>query len=76
MPRAVQPREGDRVRTGAPSLLPVRAMIAVAKADGQIDTQESQVIVNRINGIDLRADEKALLFRGVRPVAGHRCAGM
>lgn len=37
-------------------------MIAAAKADGQIDTQESQAILNQINALDLPADDKAFLF--------------
>lgn len=59
---AFLPREDDRVGTGALSLLLARAMIAAAKADGQIDTQESQAILNQINGLDLPAEDKAFLF--------------
>jgi len=59
---AFLPREDDRAATGALSLLLARAMIAAAKADGQIDTQESQAILNQINGLDLPADDKAFLF--------------
>jgi uncharacterized membrane protein YebE (DUF533 family) len=50
--------EGDT----ALGLLLARAMIAAAKADGQIDVQESQAILNRINGLTLPAEEKAFLF--------------
>jgi uncharacterized membrane protein YebE (DUF533 family) len=44
------------------SLLLSRAMIAAAKADGQIDVQESQTLLNRINGLDLPAEDKAFLY--------------
>ncbi|MEO5343484.1 MAG: tellurite resistance TerB family protein [Gammaproteobacteria bacterium SHHR-1] len=44
------------------SLLLVRAMISAAKADGQIDTQESQAILNQINELQLSAEDKAFLF--------------
>ncbi len=37
-------------------------MIAAAKADGQIDVQESQAIPNQINSLALPAEDKALLF--------------
>ena len=40
----------------------VKAMIAAAKADGQIDTGESQAILNQINSLDLPAEDKAFLF--------------
>jgi uncharacterized membrane protein YebE (DUF533 family) len=56
------PRETDAAGTNALSLLLARAMISAAKADGQIDTQESQVILNQINGLGLPADDKAFLF--------------
>ncbi|MFO8003531.1 tellurite resistance TerB family protein [Thioalkalivibrio sp.] len=59
---AFLPREDDGAGTAALSLLLARAMIAAAKADGQIDTQESQTILNQINGLDLPADDKAFLF--------------
>jgi uncharacterized membrane protein YebE (DUF533 family) len=59
---AFLPRSDDRAGTSALSLLLARAMIAAAKADGQIDTQESQTILNQINGLDLPADYKAFLF--------------
>jgi len=37
-------------------------MIAAAKADGQIETRESQAILNQINELGLPAEEKAFLF--------------
>ncbi len=43
-------------------MLLARAMIAAAKADGQIDLGESQRILNQINGLDLAAQDKAFLF--------------
>ena len=39
------------------SQLIIRAMISAAKADGQIDTSESQTILNQINGLALPADD-------------------
>ncbi|MDJ0740057.1 MAG: tellurite resistance TerB family protein [Gammaproteobacteria bacterium] len=44
------------------SLLLVRSMITAAKADGQIDSAESQAILEQINGLDLPAEERAFLF--------------
>lgn len=44
------------------SLLLARAMIAAAKADGKIDTEESQAILNQIHSLDLPAEDKAFLF--------------
>jgi uncharacterized membrane protein YebE (DUF533 family) len=59
---AFLPLPTDQAQTEALSLLLARAMIAAAKADGQIDVQESQTILNRINELDLPADDKAFLF--------------
>lgn len=56
------PAEEDRAGTSALSMLLARSMIAAAKADGQIDTQESQTILNQINGLDLPPEDKAFLF--------------
>ncbi len=56
------PRASDAAGTNALSMLLARAMISAAKADGQIDTQESQTILNQINGLGLPADDKAFLF--------------
>ena len=53
--------DNDREAT-ALSLLLARSMIAAAKADGQIDTAESQKILNQINVLDLPAEDKAFLF--------------
>lgn len=56
------PKADDTAGTNALSLLLARAMIAAAKADGQIDTQESQAILNQINSLSLPAEDKAFLF--------------
>ena len=37
-------------------------MIAAAKADGQIDAQETQTILKQINSLDMPAEDKAFLF--------------
>jgi uncharacterized membrane protein YebE (DUF533 family) len=59
---AFLPLPNDQAQTDALSLLLARSMIAAAKADGQIDVQESQTILNRINELDLPAEDKAFLF--------------
>ena len=59
---AFLPRENDVPGANALSMMLARAMISAAKADGQIDTQESQTILNQINGLDLPAEDKAFLF--------------
>ena len=59
---AFMPRENDATATNSLSMLLARAMISAAKADGQIDAQESQAILNQINGLDLPAEDKAFLF--------------
>ena len=56
------PSSNDEIATNALSLLLARAMIAAAKADGQIDTSESQAILNQINALGLPADDKSFLF--------------
>ncbi len=59
---AFLPAQEDTRGANALSLLLARAMIAAAKADGQIDSRESQSILNHINGSDLPAESKAFLF--------------
>jgi uncharacterized membrane protein YebE (DUF533 family) len=59
---ALLPASNDAAGARALSLLLARAMIAAAKADGQIDRQESQTILNRINSLDMPAEDKAFLF--------------
>ena len=49
----------DKAGADALSLLLVKAVISAAEADGQIDTRESQEILNKINGLDLPAADKA-----------------
>lgn len=56
------PSKSDTAGTNDLSALLVRAMIAAAKADGQIETRESQAILNQINELGLPAEEKAFLF--------------
>ena len=60
--QAFIPNNSDAAATAALSVLLARAMIAAAKADGQIDAAESQKILNQIKGLDLPADDKAFLF--------------
>jgi uncharacterized membrane protein YebE (DUF533 family) len=59
---AFLPASNDTAGVTALSLLLARAMIAAAKADGQIDAQETQTILNQINSLDLPAEDKAFLF--------------
>ena len=59
---AFLPESNDTAGASALSLLLARAMIAAAKADGQIDTRESQAILNQINSLDMDAEDKAFLF--------------
>ena len=56
------PRESDTDGTSALSMLLARAMISAAKADGKIDTQESQAILNQINSLGLPEEDKVFLF--------------
>lgn len=49
--------QGNDLRLGL-----IQAMIAAAKADGHIDTEEHTRISNQIGEMDLAADEKAFLF--------------
>lgn len=59
---AFLPRQDDQAGAQALSILLARSMIMAAKADGQIDTQESQAIMNQINELSLPTDDKAFLF--------------
>jgi len=59
---AFLPASNDTAGARALSLLLARAMIAAAKADGQIHAQESQMILNQINSLDMPAEDKAFLF--------------
>ncbi len=59
---AFLPGSDNVAEANALSLLLARAMISAAKADGQIDTEESQAILNHINSLDMPAEAKAFLF--------------
>ena len=59
---AFLPASNDTAGVRSLSLLLARAMIAAAKADGQIDAQETRTILNQINGLDISAEDKAFLF--------------
>ena len=59
---AFLPESNNATEANALGLLIARAMIAAAKADGQIDTGESQTILNQINSLDMPAEAKAFLF--------------
>ncbi len=59
---AFLPGRDNVAEANALSLLLARAMISAAKADGQIDTEESQAILNHINSLDMPAEAKAFLF--------------
>ena len=56
------PDSSDEQATNSLSLLLARAMISAAKADGHIDVQESQAILNQINSLNLPAEDKSFLF--------------
>lgn len=74
--RAFIPAPDDADGATSLSLLLARAMISAAKADGQIDTAESQAILEHINGLALPADEKARLFEAyARPLDIEGLAG-
>ena len=67
---AFLPASNDTAGASALSLLLARAMIAAAKADGQINMQESQMILNQINSLDMPAARQGISFRGVRSPIG------
>ena len=56
------PAAGDTRGAEELSQLIVRAMISAAKADGQIDTRESQMILQQVNSSQLDEEDKAFLF--------------
>lgn len=60
---AFMPEENDKVANDALSLTLVRAMIAVARADGRLDAQESQAIFQKIEELDLDSENQAMLVR-------------
>ncbi len=59
---AFLPAADDAESTNFLSLLLARAMISAAKADGQIDTRQSQTILNQVNALDIPAEQKQFLF--------------
>jgi len=56
------PSPGDEAGAQQLSQLIVRAMISAAKADGQIDTRESGMILQQVNDLPLDDEAKAFLF--------------
>jgi uncharacterized membrane protein YebE (DUF533 family) len=59
---AFLPAPNDTQGTEQLSQLIIRAMISAAKADGQIDTRESQMILQQVNESQLDEEDKAFLF--------------
>lgn len=55
------PRAGDHAGQSALGLTLVRAMIAAGRADGRLDSDESQAIFGRIQDLDLPPEDKSLL---------------
>ncbi len=60
---AFMPEENDQSGNSALELTLVRAMIAVARADGRLDAQESQAIFQKIESLGLDSETQALLVR-------------
>lgn len=56
------PAPGDEASAQQLSQLMVRAMISAAKADGQIDTRESGMILQQVNSLPLDDEAKGFLF--------------
>ncbi len=64
------PASGDAEGQTRLGLLLLRAMIAAAKADGQLDAHETQRLFGAIDHADLSAQEKALLLEEIgQPLA-------
>lgn len=61
-PEAFTPRPEAGVEREELGKKLVRAMIAAAKADGQIDTEEKERIFKRLETMPLSAEEKAFVF--------------
>ena len=59
---AFLPAPSDEAAQDALGKAMVRAMIAAAKADGKIDTEEKAAIFERLNAMDLDAGSKAFVF--------------
>ena len=58
---AFMPKENDDTANEALGLTLVRAMIAVARADGRLDEQESQSIFQKIQSLGLDQESQSLL---------------
>jgi uncharacterized membrane protein YebE (DUF533 family) len=58
---AFMPKENDDAANEALGLILVRAMIAVARADGRLDAQESQSIFQKIQSLGLDNESQSLL---------------
>lgn len=59
---AFLPAPSDEAAQDALGKALVRAMIAAAKSDGKIDTEEKAAIFERLNAMDLDAQSKAFVF--------------
>jgi uncharacterized membrane protein YebE (DUF533 family) len=59
---AFLPETGNPAASNQHGLTLVRAMIAAARADGQMDMQESQVIFEKIESLGLDEENRALLI--------------
>ena len=60
---AFLPESADDAANQQLGLILVRAMIAVARADGRLDAEESQAIFQKIQGLELNPEEQSLLVR-------------
>lgn len=60
---AFMPAESDQAANETLGLTLVRAMIAVARADGRLDAQESQAIFQRIESLGLDNESQSLLVQ-------------
>lgn len=60
---AFLPEQNDQSANEALGLILVRAMIAVARADGRLDAQESQAIFQKINSLGLDSESQNLLVQ-------------
>ncbi|MCW8928749.1 MAG: tellurite resistance TerB family protein [Gammaproteobacteria bacterium] len=57
------PNENDQKAYDSLGLTLVRAMIAVARSDGRLDAQESQLIFQKINSLGLDSESQNLLIK-------------
>lgn len=60
---AFMPEENDHAANEALGLTLVRAMIAVARADGRLDAQESQAIFQKIESLEMDSESRNLLVQ-------------